>query len=376
MGADDKIKTVLDQYDINILQSYKFGGALFMETDRGLLTLKQRKVSENRIIFENDIKTLIKEDSGIFTDRFLRNRDGFFVTEGVYGETYTLRTWFHGEECDLQTPAKAVAGAEALGLLHHLLWGYKASPAIITDNTPCYIKEGTLLSWENDNLNISDTATSPNTPTEVQISDYKNPYIARTVFELFKGRIVEMKKLLSYLKKMKRPGNFEASLKKNLPEYIERAEYACTFLNREYDNSLHEDAVNFGSAYHGSYSGHNILSLSGGTAVLNFDKSKIGPQIYDLYHFLRKVSEKNHRDFLVCRDCIDSYLHSNPIGDREMNLLFSRMLFPEKFWKAVNMYFNGRKNWIPARIEEKLADVYDYKEMQDRLVKELISYYL
>lgn len=376
MGADDKIKVVLDQYDINILQSYKFGGALFMETDKGLLTLKQRKVSENRIIFENDIKSLIKDGSGIFTDEFLRNRDGFFVTEGVYGETYTLRTWFHGEECDLQNPARAGAGAEALGILHRLLWGYKASPSIITDNTPYYIKEGTLLSWENDNLNSSETPSSPNALTEVNSSVRENPYIARTVFELFKGRIVEMKKLLSYLKKMKRTGNFEASLKKSLPEYIERAESACAFLNREYDNSLHEDAVSFGSAFHGSYSGHNILSVSGGTAILNFDKAKIGPQIYDLYHFIRKVSEKTNRDFFVCRDCIDSYLRSNPLSDRDLNLLFSRMLFPEKFWKAVNMYFNGKKNWIPARIEEKLTEVYDCREMQDLLVQNLISYYL
>ncbi len=376
MGADDKIKTVLDQYDINIFHTYKFGGALFMETDKGLLTLKQRKVSENRIIFENDIKTLIKEGSGIFTDKFLRNKDGFFVTEGVYGETYTLRTWFQGEECDLLNPESLHAGAEALGKLHRLLWGYNASPSIATDTTPYYVKEGTLLSWENENLNTSDIPLLSDTGTDENFPEKENPYIAKTVFSLFNGRITEMKKLLTYLKKLKRPGNFEASLKKILPEYINRAESACNFLKREYDDSLHDDAVTFGSALHGSYSGHNILSITDGTAILNFDKSKIGPQVYDLYHFLRKVSEKNNRDFFICRDCIDSYLRSNPLSDRDINLLFSRMLFPEKFWKAANMYFNGKKNWIPARIEEKLTEVYNYKEMQDRLVKNLISYYL
>ena len=34
--------------------------------------------------------------------------------------------------------------------------------------------------------------------------------------------------------------------------------------------------------------------------------------------------------------------------------MYIRFLYPEKYWKQINFYYNSNKAWIPARNTEKL----------------------
>ena len=60
---------------------------------------------------------------------------------------------------------------------------------------------------------------------------------------------------------------------------------------------LRQRALEEGHFCHGEYTHHNILVNGSRMAVINFEKCSINVQINDLYHFMRKILEKQNYDF-------------------------------------------------------------------------------
>lgn len=40
-----------------------------------------------------------------------------------------------------------------------------------------------------------------------------------------------------------------------------------------------------------------------------------------------------------------------------MEVLHALLLYPEKYWKLVNFYYNGKKTWISEKNYEKLEKI-------------------
>lgn len=328
MGADEKFNTVLEQYSLEIKQMYKFGGALYLETEQGFFVLRQRPIREGRAAFEEKIKTHMSENGFKKTDIALKNNDGNFVTEGNYGETYTLKRWYKGEECDFTNHDSVVNAVKTLARMHRSMSG---------------------LDFE------------------------KVPYVTKPAAESFSRRTGEMRRIITYLRKQKQKNEFESWMEKQLPKYVEQAYKADGYLNKEYDKSLLTEALKTGGFFHGNFTGHNIIAGNSETAVVNFDRAKLGPKIHDLYHFLRKCGEKNNWDSIFLNTLIEEYCTENTIDEKEQNLLFAQLLYPEKFWKIVNMYFNGKKTWVPGKVEEKLTSVCSMQDKKEKYLSEIIG---
>lgn len=323
MGADEKFNTVLEQYLLEIKQMYKFGGALYLETEQGFFMLRQRNLKEGRAVFEEKIKEVILENGFKKIDTAVKNIEDKYVTEGTYGETYILRRWYRGEECDLTNLDEAYRAVCALGRIHKCMWG----------------------------LDVSET-----------------PYVSKTVGERFMGRTGEMRRLGSYLRKLKQKNKFETYMEGLLPEYLECAYRAQEYLDKSLDEALLKEAVEKGGVFHGAFTGHNLI-MGDEPAIVNFEKAKLGPKVYDLYHFLRKCGEKNRWNGDFLERLIEGYCTENDLDEREINVLNAQLLYPERFWKTVNMYYNGKKAWVPGKVEEKLYEVCDLREEKEKFVK-------
>lgn len=375
MGTDEKFNIVLEQYSLEIKQMYKFGGALYLETEQGFFMLRQRNVKEGRAVFEEEIKEHIFQGGFRNIDLGVKNNGGHYVTEGNYGETYTLRQWPAGEECDLTDEQSVFAGAACLGRIHRTMIGYSPSPLKRKkEKTDCRengcaaadaLNPGACSENEKKPDNIKNCSGEE---AEYEYIERKIPYIMPSVSDKFMRRTGEMKRIMTYLRKQKQKNEFEMWMEKQLPFYVEQAYKASDYLNREYDSELLDEAVKEGIVCHGGYSGHNIIINKESVSVVNFDKAKIGPAVFDLYHFLRKVGEKNLWSIPMILHTIDEYDREKPMEGREYNLLVAELIFPEKFWKVVNMYYNGKKSWIPGKIEEKLTAVCAAQEDKEKLL--------
>ena len=108
-------------------------------------------------------------------------------------------------------------------------------------------------------------------------------------------------------------------------------------------------------------------------ATTNFEKSHIGLQMTDLYHFIRKVMEKNDWDILYGSNIIEAYDRIQPISKRELKILYVLLLYPEKFWKITNFYYNGKKVWVSGRNIQKLSSIGAQNPKKEIFLKRLES---
>ena len=164
-----------------------------------------------------------------------------------------------------------------------------------------------------------------------------------------------------------------------------------------------EEAIRHRNVCHGNFTYHNIIMLkskadaitrtyippgwinkqpltatelgggSGMIATTNFEKSYIGLQIFDLYQFVRKVMEKNDWDILYGSNMIEAYDRVKPISKEELKVLYLLLLYPEKFWKITNFYYNGKKSWVSGRNTQKLNIIGEQNSKKEMFLDRLES---
>jgi hypothetical protein len=120
----------------------------------------------------------------------------------------------------------------------------------------------------------------------------------------------------------------------------------------------------------------SVTDLGGGQnyiSTTNFEKSYIGLQICDLYQFVRKVMEKNDWDILYGSNIIEAYDRIKPISKAELNVLYLLLLYPEKFWKITNFYYNGKKSWVSGRNTQKLNIIGEQNAKKEMFLNKLES---
>lgn len=49
--------------------------------------------------------------------------------------------------------------------------------------------------------------------------------------------------------------------------------------------------------------------------------------------------------------------------------LYYRLLYPEKFWKIVNFYYNSGKAWIPDKNLEKLEKICEQEQQKTEFLE-------
>ena len=65
---------------------------------------------------------------------------------------------------------------------------------------------------------------------------------------------------------------------------------------------------------------------------------------------------------------LEAYDQVLPMGAKEREYLYYLFLYPEKYWKQLNFYYNANKAWIPARNVEKLRSLEEQQEVRNRFL--------
>ena len=101
---------------------------------------------------------------------------------------------------------------------------------------------------------------------------------------------------------------------------------------------------------------------------VNFERAVVDVQITDFYDFLRKVMEKHNWDVELGNRMISEYDKVRNISGEEHRILKVMLMYPEKFWKIVNQYYNGNKSWIPDKNMGKLDVVLNQEDRKEKFV--------
>lgn len=324
---EDRSGEVFAQYDMGIYNSYRTRGAFVLETNQGLKLFKNFDGSKNRVEFEDKIKEHLYRLDYKNIDRYVRNKENEIITKDTQGSRFVIKNWFNGEECNLRNSKNIILAASNLAKLHKVLIDVDLSEDEIKTNTAHYLPE------------------------------------------VFNKHSRELKRVRSYIREKKQKNEFEICYLNGYERLYEKSLRAIEMMNSSNYVGLFEAAIKSKSICHGNYTYHNITLYNQGVAISNFDKSCIGLQIMDLYQFMRKVMEKNNWDIAYGKDIIGEYNKIKNIEKDESEILYVLLLYPEKFWKITNFYFNGKKSWIPQRNIQKLINIQEQSIEKEKFLK-------
>ncbi len=324
---DDRRQEVLAQYDLNIRNCGNLRGALLLDTDCGLKVLRPTQSGEQRLEFEDAVKKYVKRTGELCVDTACRTREGKLFAENSYGDRFCVRDWYYGEECNLKQETHCFTAVDTLNCLHALSDGF--------------VKEEAYQMYERIPL-----------------------------AEQFIKRTRELKRVRSYIREKKQKSEFEVYYLKLCDGYYEQAQAA-----EEYIKASAVTEPRFG-LIHGNYNYHSLLTDNSTRevcfVVTSFDKAGFGQQISDFYYLLRKTMEKNDWNQLLGYQMIQRYLDKRTNPEEELLLLRAQVLFPEKFWKIANYYYNNRKTWIPEKNIRKLFSNHDREPLKADFIKAVL----
>ena len=122
---------------------------------------------------------------------------------------------------------------------------------------------------------------------------------------------------------------------------------------------------------HGDLDQHHLLMTGRGMAVVEFNRMHFGVQVTNLYHFLRKVMEKHEWNSALGQSVLDVYQKYLPLSEIERKCLRYLFLYPEKYWKQINFYYNANKAWIPEKNIEKLKKLEEQEKNRWKFLHQL-----
>lgn len=333
--VNDRAVSVLENYEIEVLRTWKGRGAMLCESDKGLLILKEYTGPKDKIIFQDALLKSISKQGFPSVESILRTKEEELIVYDQDRTPYILKTYFEGRECNVRDTRECVQAVKTLARLH------KAS-FLETDMFPG-------AAWK---------------------SEFR-------IDKEYEKHNRELKKVRKFLKEKSQKTNFEIFLLKHYDYFLDLALRA----SEEVGQYLREDGAgnrkNAGIICHGDYQYHNILVTKGneeerdgtGMAVINFEKCVRDNPVRDLYLFMRKLLEKGNWPIDLGNLLLEAYCKEREMTGEDYMQLYYRFRYPEKFWKIVNFYYNSGKAWIPGRNLEKLERLLEQETEKMRFLE-------
>lgn len=324
---EDKLEEIIRQYPCQVRSRRRTRGAFLLETDQGLRLLKECSASQARIEFEERVKEQLIRQGNLLVDHTYKNNREEYFTKDNYRNNWVMRQWYAGVECDMKDHPCVMRCAGHLGRLHALLELGGAEEGVYIQ------KESIRQEMERHNK--------------------------------------EMKRVRSYIRGKKQKNEMEICLLEAFDIFYGQACLAQSLLQECGYEELWNKTLAKGLVRHGSYTYHNVLFMGKDIATTNFDKAEIGIQVRDLYDLLRKAMEKNAWHPELGRCLIQTYDRERSMEDSEKTVLYAMLLYPEKYWKLVNFYYNSRKSWMSSKNLEKLLKIRGQEEQRTRFLEEV-----
>lgn len=310
---------VLEKYNVEIKGTRKIRGAFFCDTNEGTMLLKETKISQRRALFLYHVLNLLEQRGDVRPDTPVFTSDGELLVTSREGNTYMLKKWYQGRECDVRQECEVIQAARQLGILHREL----------------------------DEILLSGCGLEEGGAAEALLRG-KSP--VKTILR----RNRELKKVRAFIRKRVTKNEFEYLFLDSFDKMYGLAEKVLQRMSDSGCERLFTDSINREKLIHGDYNYHNIFMIKDGIAVTDFERMGIDIQIKDLYYFVRKVMEKYHWQLKSGQNLIRAYEEVRPMTPYEREYLGLSLAYPEKFWKTAGNYYRSNKAWMPEKCVEKL----------------------
>ncbi|MBE5926476.1 MAG: hypothetical protein E7270_05895 [Lachnospiraceae bacterium] len=321
----DRELDVLQEYDLNITSTGKVrGGILLIENDKRYI-LKECAKSEQRLNFEGQIHEMLKNEGSILSDYIIMNNENSYITKDSMQNSFIIKRWYDALECQFSDKDSMCNAVRLLGKFHRMTSGKIDIKDIVPD---------------------------------------------KSLIENYKRYNIELKRVRNFIRKKRHKSDFEIKLLSEFDSFYGKCEDTVKLLTESNYESMYQAAITKGEIIHGEFNHHNVMKnkKDGKDIIVNFDFAGVNLKIVDVYYFLRKIMEKNNWDVDLGLLLLESYEKENSISKDERKLLKILIMYPEKFRKIVNHYYNANKAWTHSKNMEKLILVHKQMEQREKFV--------
>lgn len=314
-----RAEQILSAYPKEFTGNMKGRGSILCTDSEGIYLLKEYRGSVSRLELLDEVLRFLKENHFPAEELVRTGEDAPCYTD-IDGVTYFLRKTYQGRECDTKNVKELLQVIQQLARMHLLLGSFRPQ-------------------------------------TQVVISAEPEDYAAKHTREL--------KKVRNYVRAKKKKNAFESEFLKSYEHYMAQAQQV---LSLEAEAAVPADAR---CLCHGDFNQHNLLFTGSGLVVTGFDKLHYDLCVSDLTNFVRKILEKHNWNSGLGMDMIMSYNSVRHLEQWELQQLYLRLLYPEKYWKIVNHYYNARKTWVSMRDIEKLQRIFEQETKREEFLSML-----
>ncbi len=334
---NDSYLEVLEQYDGEFAGVRRGRGAWICEWSDGVKVLKEYRGTLKRLEFEEQVLGQLRENGGIQVDQYVRNREGELLTAAPDGTKYILKDWFLNRECSLKDSWEVLTAVSRIAGLH---------------------KAFRQIPWQ------EEWAMGSSLPPKLD--------------EEMQRHSREMKRARNFIRGKRKKNEFELCVIKHFDDYYEQALAAQSGLAQlapQQPGLAHPGHAGHSQQpyflCHGDLDQHHVLIGDQDMAFIEFNQMHLGQQMTDLYRFMRKVMEKYGWNERLGASMMESYDRVLPISGEDRKTLYCLFLYPEKYWKQLNYYFNANKAWVPDKNVEKLKSMEEQEAARKRFLAEI-----
>ncbi|MBQ2404412.1 MAG: spore coat protein CotS [Lachnospiraceae bacterium] len=317
---------IAGKYGLEVNSVRKGRGSWIFETDQGLKLLKEYKGSVKRLEFEEAVLDTMKDAGALRVDQYVRNLEQELISTAEDGTRYLVKNWFSDRECDLKDRQEILSAVRQIAVLHQ-----------------------SLRQVENrEEWNLKSMISPP-------------------LYEAMEKHNRELRKARTFIRGKRKKNEFELTVIATYDRFYEQAIEASQGMRNVFEQAGEEIVKNC-FVCHGELNQHHILIGDEYVAVTEFNKMHLGLQVEDLYYFTRKIMEKHDWDKALGNAMLEAYERVLPMTQTERECLYNLFLYPEKYWKQMNFYYNANKAWGPARQTEKIYNLERQQEARMEFV--------
>ncbi len=301
-------------YNLKIKNLNNFRDMFLADTETGRKLVKISTVKQERINFIGEVKEHLFNKGFIHIDRNIPTAKGDYSMQ-FNDQTVYITDYIEGRECNLDNREETIECAGLLAKMHRASYGF-----ICSENS----------------YGRSELGRMPGS---------------------YRKRLDEIKKLKKNAQKGRM--KFDNLVTKNIDYFYEVGEKALGMLLTSDYYELVEEAQENRTISHHDFNHHNIYLLNDEMFLINFEYCCYDLKVYDLVNLLRRKMRKCNWDINEAVVILNEYSRYETLSDSDMNLMKIMLMFPQKFWRVINKYYNSRKSWSEQSYLLRIQEVID-----------------
>ena len=173
-----------------------------------------------------------------------------------------------------------------------------------------------------------------------------------------------------------RRGNYDAVdllLLRNYDRCMAQVQEAEELLRKGGYAQAVEKAEREGAFCHNAYKGEALrMNEKGEIFVGSFDKCISELPLADLAYYLKRYFKKTGGSASGAEKMLENYEKHSPLSTQELTILQGMLVYPEKFLRLVNEYYNRRRACVSPAMQERLAAAAKEEEMGN-ILKNIVA---